>query len=127
MGYLTAFEFSVYEHGNAINCDIISTIVQMNKNDYRVLYPLLYDEELVEQYLNDQTQQNMVIEPYTLTKWYDNDDDMLELSRKFPDTIFKLHGNGEEAGDVWDSYYKNGKMVTYNNKMSHPLNPKDLK
>lgn len=43
-------------------------------------------------------------------KWYECDDDMLELSKKYPDVIFTLAGEGEESGDLWRTYYRNGKM-----------------
>lgn len=36
------------------------------------------------------------------TKWYENEDEMLELSQEFPEVLFKLHGEGEESGDIWD-------------------------
>lgn len=42
-------------------------------------------------------------------KWYDNVRDMKTLSNKYPDVLFKLNGNGEENGDIWVSYFKNGK------------------
>lgn len=42
-------------------------------------------------------------------KWYEHDEEMIELSLKFPDTVFCLHGEGEESGDIWNKYYKNGK------------------
>lgn len=43
-------------------------------------------------------------------KWYDNEDDMLLLSKEFPDVLFKLHGEGEDNKDIWDKYFMNGKM-----------------
>lgn len=43
-------------------------------------------------------------------KWYDHNKDMLAISKEFPDVVFKLHGEGEEQPDLWDKYYKNGKM-----------------
>jgi hypothetical protein len=42
-------------------------------------------------------------------KWYEHDKDMIEMSMKFPLVLFKLHGEGEESGDIWDAYYLNGK------------------
>ena len=43
-------------------------------------------------------------------KWYDHDIDMKILSKAFPKIVFTLSGEGEESGDVWKTYYKNGKM-----------------
>lgn len=43
------------------------------------------------------------------SKWYDHDDDMLELSRQFPTVLFTLYGEGESSDDIWVSYYYNGR------------------
>jgi hypothetical protein len=40
--------------------------------------------------------------------WYDHDKYMLALSKRHPDVVFKLHGEGEDSGDLWNTYYKNG-------------------
>lgn len=44
------------------------------------------------------------------TKWYDHEKDMRKLSSLYPNVIFILEGEGEESGDVWKEYYRNGKM-----------------
>lgn len=41
-------------------------------------------------------------------KWYDHEVDMFRISCEFPDMVFCLHGEGEETGDLWDDYYRNG-------------------
>lgn len=43
-------------------------------------------------------------------KWYDAEEDMKEMSKQFPDVLFELFGNGEETGDLWYAWFKNGKM-----------------
>lgn len=41
-------------------------------------------------------------------KWYDHQIDMVEMSKKFHGVLFTLSGEGEESGDVWKEYYKDG-------------------
>lgn len=47
-------------------------------------------------------------------KWYSHEEDMLELSLKYPEVVFLLHGEGEENGDLWNMYFKNGKKQNCN-------------
>lgn len=44
------------------------------------------------------------------TKWYDSTKEMIAFSLKHPDILFKLEGEGEESGDIWISYFLNGKQ-----------------
>lgn len=43
-------------------------------------------------------------------KWYEHESDMRSYSKKYPDVLFTLNGEGEESGDIWIEYYKNGLM-----------------
>jgi len=43
-------------------------------------------------------------------KWYDHEKHMRAYSKKHPETLFKLIGDGEENGDLWHEYYLNGQM-----------------
>lgn len=56
-------------------------------------------------------------DPNESCKWYDHEQDLLEFSEKHPDTLFLLEGEGEEAGDIWKTYFKNGKMQTTRAKL----------
>ena len=53
------------------------------------------------------------------TKWYDYEAEMLALSKKYPDVIFLLEGEGEETLDSWKDYFLNGRnqhreaIITY--------------
>ena len=42
--------------------------------------------------------------------WYEHEEEVLELSRGFPATIFVLYGTGSEQGDVWKKRFINGEV-----------------
>ena len=44
-------------------------------------------------------------------KWYDCTYDMIHLSQCYPNTTFILTGIGEDQGDIWKRYYKDGRCV----------------
>lgn len=50
------------------------------------------------------------LEATDLMKWYEHEENMREISREFPHILFELHGEGEESGDIWDEYYRDGMM-----------------
>ena len=45
-------------------------------------------------------------------KWYEWQDNMIEVSKRFPGILFTLSGEGEENDDVWRAYFKNGECKT---------------
>lgn len=81
MGYYTRHQLTV------INGD--------NKTDYE-------DE------INNQTDYNDLFEDEI--KWYDCEKDMITFSKKHPGVTFLIDGEGEESGDIWKAYFKNGKI-----------------
>lgn len=55
------------------------------------------------------------------SKWYSCMEDMRLLSKSFPDTVFKLHGEGEENGDLWDAYFKGGMSQECYAELVYPI------
>ena len=41
-------------------------------------------------------------------KWYDWENDMINMSKKFPKMLIKVTGHGEEALDIWICHFCNG-------------------
>lgn len=58
-------------------------------------------------------------------KWYDHHEDMCELSKRYPNLLLWLTGNGEESGDIWKAWYRNGKSVVVKPKLDFPI-PADI-
>jgi hypothetical protein len=46
---------------------------------------------------------------HDVVKWYRWKEDVASVSKRFPDKLIKISGEGEEAGDIWKAYFKNGK------------------
>lgn len=40
--------------------------------------------------------------------WYEHNEHMLALAKRFPAAVLTLSGEGEEGGDLWRKYYKHG-------------------
>jgi len=45
-------------------------------------------------------------------KWYDHEEDLILLSKEFPELVFQLDGKGEENSDIWRKFFQNGKFST---------------
>lgn len=64
------------------------------------------------------------------SKWYDHDKHMIAFSKneKYKNVLFTIEGEGEEAGDLWKAYYKNGKTVHHQAILTFPeFKEEDLK
>lgn len=59
--------------------------------------------------------------------WYDSQQDLRILSLAFPAFLFTLTGRGENPGDLWQRYFKNGRVqhepaiITFNPPDAHIL------
>lgn len=103
MGYETYFELDLLEINKTKAHELEAKLCQD---------PTLaeHQQNLAEQFAADFEQR---------TKWYDSHENLIEYSKQYPDVIFILSGEGEEAEDLWKSYYKNGKgqqtraVITY--------------
>ena len=61
-----------------------------------------------EQEITDSTNYSSLF--YDSIKWYDCEKDMKDYSKKHPNVVFCIYGEGEESGDIWKAYFQNGKM-----------------
>lgn len=43
-------------------------------------------------------------------KWYDHSVDMQQVSRRYPEEILTLSGQGEDPDDQWVEYHHNGRV-----------------
>lgn len=68
------------------------------------------DREEIEETLNEISGYNIEFGWNDSRKWYDHEKHMKELSKIYADITFILDGEGEESGDIWRKYFKNGKM-----------------
>jgi len=60
-------------------------------------------------------------------KWYSSERDMREFSKRHPFVLFTLSGEGEESGDLWKAYFRDGLMQLAKADISYaPFNSDSL-
>ena len=106
MGYYTRHDLSVMNNKGKYTISQIVSYMEKKYTQNDWFYPFEY--QLVE-LLFDEERANFTLEEDDMSKWYEHDEEMRELSKQFPEIVFRLHGIGEENGDEWYCYYKNGK------------------
>ena len=52
-------------------------------------------------------------------KWYEHEIQMRDYSSENQGVLFMLGGEGEQSGDLWFEYYKDGKMQRCKGKVSY--------
>ncbi|MHC2451245.1 hypothetical protein ACUXP3_001846 [Bacillus altitudinis] len=72
------------------------------------------DGDLVREYVNNiSPKKDCLVDAFNGRgddmKWYEHDEDVLEVSRQFPDVLITVKGVGEEYPDFWKTYFKGGK------------------
>lgn len=101
MGYYSSFSLSAYpvdRSGNIVGKKLTPALqeavnVEIKKIDVFKLW--------------DHTENTWEVGQDT---WYSEQEDMVLLSTKFPSVLFAIHREGENNGDMMDTYYWNGKM-----------------
>ena len=93
MGYYTNYKITVFE-GNR----------EVTEFDY----PNFSELEL---YGGSISIQDLVDDTADSCKWYDHEEEMIIYSKKFPDLLFVLDGDGEESGDIWRKFAVFGNFV----------------
>ena len=102
MGYVTNYKISFIHFGKTEmpkEADVVNALNSINPYDFEVGED---ESSLLEEFFE---------EPI---KWYDHVEDMIKLSKVFPETLFILDGWGEEIGDVWRELYMDGERVVAN-------------
>lgn len=62
-------------------------------------------------------------------RWYHWEEDCREVSSKYPESVITVDGVGEENGDQWVAYFKDGKVVKHSMPTwtPPPYNEEDLR
>lgn len=126
MGYYTCYILSVHDYGGSKISDgeIAAKILELYNGPVKPdreerFYPfcrgrMITAPSSIECRVLSDNQDGLNLDPEDHFKWYDADRDMLELSKIFPDIIFRLRGQGDDSDDKWETYYNDGRLHTYN-------------
>lgn len=116
MGYYTKYTLMVYDPED------YGGLAVVNQED------AFCNDELTEQHaevISEIAGYNYLFEESC--KWYDHEEEMRAYSEKNPHLVFKLHGEGEESGDLWDKWFVGGKMQRCEARITYePFDPKKL-
>ena len=111
MGYYTNYELVIYPYQNPENEIEIM----------RVIASKIYDEPMTD--ISDNEAKWCLVDEL---KWYDHTEDMVEVSKQFPELTFVLYGEGEDSEDIWCEYFNNGDFEVTHAEIVYPQpnNPK---
>jgi len=98
MSYYTAFSLDV----NGMKSEKDYNEVSQWLKDRDIINYALYEDGYIP---TSSTQYFSCSEP---VNWFTSNEDMIELSKAFPQFVFRLNGDGEVSDDMWDHYYQNG-------------------
>lgn len=53
-------------------------------------------------------------------KWYEWAEQITSISKDYPEWLILVEGKGEESGDVWKAYFKDGKKKVLQAQITFP-------
>lgn len=82
------------------------------------------DEKLINEFRNFSESAKYAINEWgdgeESCKWYDSNEELVKFSKLHPEAIFCLEGEGEENGDSWKLYVKDGHYQECRAKLVFP-------
>ena len=108
MGYYTQYSFEVKFTDGTSDEEVIADLRDTNDN---AEYAINADGSTKEE-----------------CKWYDHVAELKEFSKRYPSAVLALAGEGEEGGDLWVKYFRNGKCQKCPAQIVYsPFNPDKLR
>ena len=101
MGYYTRYSLEVRGIKNVEEHTSLRDFIESNHYNY------CFQEDKMDLYESE-----AYFAPEEECKWYNHEEDMINLSKRFPDMTFCLEGEGEDREDMWRKYFHNG-IVDY--------------
>lgn len=77
---------------------------------YYTRYDISDNPQTVQEAIEEKSQYSFYSGQTDEVKWYDWQEHCKEVSKNFPNLVVKVEGAGEEQGDQWKAYIKNGKI-----------------
>ena len=96
MGFYSRYRLQVK---SVEESDVGSVVEAIKEQD---LFNYVFDEHFY-----DENWKTLSFDPYEEQKWYSYEIDMMEVSKKFPELVFKLYCESED-GSYWVEYFHNG-------------------
>ena len=113
MGYYTKFDMYAYN---------VETREPISEEQEKAIAAKLWEitsghKRFCPKHIDDVFEENM--------KWYDHEEDMMNLSVEYPNILFVLEGIGEEFPDAWRKWFHNGKFEESYAEITYPkpVNP----
>lgn len=87
-------------------------VQNVQKDRFQELLNVLRDMSIVDDVLDEgdyyEKPKDAIFYASNESTWDDHDQDMLSISKQFPEMIFKLKGDGQDREDMWETYYHDG-------------------